>query len=242
MEEGSGGRRLEGTATLVEDGAQRFLITAHHAVKDGSARSVGVTEADAIPWPKNYFVLQPEDQSLPDPDIAWAHTRYAPPGAGLDGGIGSALAITSHDGSEDTTYLIAGYPVSKGKVRMALGTAESKLMVAKVELASDDEWPRDGLDTRTHICFRYSQRGRTSIDGGTAVGAHPRGMSGGAVFAIAQPKLVTATPQYVPFLVGILTEYHEGPGILVASRIRNLWEAVGMQSPRGKRLYRSVNA
>lgn len=242
IKEGSGGRQLKGTATLIQEGEQRFLVTAHHVVKDGTPKSFGVSGSESIPWPKNYFILRPGDQSLPDPDIAWAHTRSAPPGAGLDGGIGAALAVTAHEESGNTAYLAAGYPASKGKVRMGAGTAESKLMVALVELANREEWPREGLDSRTHVCFRYSQEGRTDIHGAPAVGAHPRGMSGGAVFAVGQPKQPTEKPFYVPFLVAVLTEFHEAAGILVGAKIGNLWEAVGMQTPRARQLYRAVRA
>jgi hypothetical protein len=124
---------------------------------------------------------------------------------------------------------------------MGEGVAEAKLMVALVDLVATELCPQGRQDRRVHYCFNYSQEGRTDLAGAPSVGAHPRGMSGGAVFAVGHAKTSTGS-YYVPFLVGILTEFHEDSGMLVASRVRNVWEALGiLQAGRGG-LFRATGA
>lgn len=238
--EGSGGKRLEGTATIVAHGVQRFVLTAHHVVKERH-KLIGA-EGDAVDWPRKFYRLEPRTADACDPDIAWAHARFAPTGSGLDGGIGMALATGQHEPSPTSAYLVAGYPASKGKVRMGDGFAQAKLMVALVDLATPDKVPGHRRDMRTHLCFNYSRSQRSGQSGEPRVGAHPEGMSGGAVFAVGRPAVQPEEPIFIPLLVGILTEFYEDSEILVASRVRNVWEALGLVPALHGPLYRAVGA
>lgn len=69
----------------------------------------------------------------------------------------------------------------------------------------------------------YAQEGRINLDGSQANGAHPRGMSGGALFMMGVGGAGNAVA--IPFLVGILTQYHNDVSTLVATRIAHFWNA-----------------
>ncbi len=242
-EEGSAGKRLEGTITLVADRDERYAITAHHAVQAATPHFIGVREAMFIPWPSKYSILVPAGAPMPDLDVAWAHTRLTSPAPELEGGFPLALAITAQEWAAQTAYVAVGFPASKGKVRMATGEAKAKLMCALVELREIPSLSGSNADKRTHLAFGYSQDARTDITGASAVGAKPKGMSGGAVLAIGSSRNLDGSITYVPFLVGILTEFHESEGVLIAARIRHLWEAVDRQAPAlHAPLYRAVGA
>ncbi len=241
VEEGSGGQRIEGTATVVHEGTGRFVLTAHHVVMGDLTCYLGVRGRPSVRWPSAYSVLEPLLSTAFDADIAWAHARVGAEQSDLEGGLPMAMAVTSLDDSANTMYVAAGYPASKAKVRMGLGSAEARLMFAVVELAPPAGWRPSGFDPAVQMAFKYSQTGRSNAQGEAAVGAHPKGMSGGAVFAIGQSRSSSA-PLYMPFLVGLLTQFHEDHGLLVATRIRHIWESLGLQQPRNQPLFRPRDA
>jgi hypothetical protein len=74
------------------------------------------------------------------------------------------------------------------------------------------------------IALSYSQESRTDLEGQAAMGAHPRGMSGGAVMAMMRANNDTRSIS-IPFLVGILTQYHQNIDTSVATRVVHLWNA-----------------
>jgi len=241
-EEGSSGRRLEGTVTLVEDGNDRFLLTAHHAVKAPTPYYFGVRESGEIRWPtEKSAVLVPALPGLPDADVAVVHSGQPPLDGSLSGGVPAALLGVTLEGSTDTAFVAVGYPSSKGKLRMAERRLDAKSMYALVEFVPPHLVSLPSFDPRVQMCFKYSQEGRASVEGAKVVGAHPRGMSGGGVFAIGQSR-ASGSLLYAPFLVGILTEFHESRSLLVATRVRCIFEALGLFRPRGDLLYRAAGA
>jgi hypothetical protein len=240
-EEGSAGRTLEGTVTLVEDGDQRFLITARHAVKASTPYYIGAENAEEIRWPREKMtLLSPVAENLPEADVAVVHTATPPTDGALSGGIPAALAISAIEDNPNATYIAVGFPASKGKVREALRTINAKSMHALVEFVPVSSAGLPHLDARVHMCFRYSQSGRTDLGGQSVTGAHPRGMSGGGVFIIGRPRAADSSVMYVPFLVAILTEFHADRGLLVATRVRRIWEALGRQPLETESLYRAA--
>ena len=218
-EEGSGGRRATGTAIVVADGTTRFVITAAHVVAGPERRFFGVAGDDSVPWPSRYSKLVPLHDDLPDADVAWARAKVLPSDTALASAIPLALARAAIPDSSGSSYLAVGFPYSKSKVRLSLGVVASKLMVAVVELAPVATRSALGLNERVQAAFSYSQESRLGPDRMPIVGSHPIGMSGGAVFAIMQATTKgDQETSYLPFLVGILTQYHEAHGALRVHR------------------------
>jgi hypothetical protein len=67
-------------------------------------------------------------------------------------------------------------------------------------------------------------------------------MSGGVVFAIMQVGYGSRQAQLLPFVVGVLTEYHENHEVLVATRISHIWNAVEGHGTGVAMLYERVDA
>jgi hypothetical protein len=237
-----GGREVLGTAIVVADGSTRFVLTANHVFDPPGARFIGVRDSLSIPWPGKRSRLQATRADLPDADVTWVRGTTIDEDRQFQASIPAALAIAALDDSPRGVYIAAGYPTSRAKVRMGEGLISAKLMLAAVELAPEVKRDAVAAHTDAQMVFRYSQTGRTNASGQPAMGAHPRGMSGGGVFLVTRGDDEENPPQLIPFLVGVLTEFHEKEDVLVATRIRRIWEATGMQRPVGERLYRRVDA
>ena len=223
--EGSGGRKASGTAIVVGHAATRFVLTAEHVVSGPQAKFMGVIEEDSVPWPTKYSRLVGTNEELPDPDVAWATTTVNETDVALKAHLPIALARAAIPDSTESNYVAVGYPVSKSKLWHSEGRLATKLMTAVVKKASADEMGNLAIDDRVQMAFTYTQHSRTDLEGNATVGSHPRGMSGGAILAMMQagnpPNAVA-----LPFLVGILTNFHDDVGVLIATRVSHIWNAI----------------
>lgn len=240
-QEGSAGRQATGTALVVADGDTRFVITAEHVVRGSDPRSFGVTREYAVPWPRRYSKLVATGEDIPDADLAWATATVSRDDTALRAALPMALARAAIDDSLGPVYVAVGYPVSKAKVRQGEGKLAAKLMSAVIELAPPEKCRELGLDDRVQIAFAYSQEPRTNLQRDSIAGAHPRGMSGGAVMVMMGAGDDSGAPP-IPFLVGILTEYHKNIDTLVATRVRHLWNAVDYRRGQPTPLYLRADA
>jgi hypothetical protein len=239
-EEGSGGRKATGTAFVVGENNRRFLLTAEHVVKGPHKKFVGVIGEDTFPWPRNYSKLAAKQEGLPDADIAWASATVTQSDTALRDHLPFALARAAIPDEDGAVYVAVGFPVSKAKIRLGEGIAAAKLMTAVVHRAPSEVLNDLSLDPRIQIAMAYSQDGRTNLDGSSAKGAHPQGMSGGALFALMSTQSENKTV-VIPFLIGILTQYHIDINALVATRVAHFWNAIpehGVSQP----LYSRVDA
>ncbi len=221
--EGSGGRKVIGTALVVGEANTRFVVTANHVVSGPKAKFIGVTGQDTVSWPRRYSILEAKQQGLPDADVAWVTATVSDNDTVFRAHLPMALARAAIPDAEGPVYVAVGFPGSKSKLWHGEGRLAAKLMSAVVQKAPRESWEQLALDERVQIAMTYSQDARTSLDGAPVVGSHPRGMSGGALMALmrAGDNISVA----IPFLIGILTQYHDDIDTLVATRVSHLWDA-----------------
>lgn len=231
IEDGSGRRLPVGTAVLVQSNAARYVLTAAHVVSGPTTKLIGVFEQDAIAWPRPYSLLKPMEGNLPDADLAWATATALPGDTALSPGLPMALALGNVPDAPGSAYIAVGFPGSRAKVRHPDGLLNSKMMIAVVERAPPAAASAVVKDARVQMALHYSQAGRTGLDGSPTVGAHPKGMSGGAVFAVLQATTPKGSIEFLPFLAGIVTEFHADIATLVATRVTHLWQAAGLGIP-----------
>ena len=237
-EEGSAGRRTTGTAFVVEDDERRLVVTAKHVLRGCEQKYFGVVGQNTVKWPRRYSTLEALQPGLPDADLAWASATVAKDDEALAAAI--PIALTKADLCEQTgsAYVAVGFPTSKAKLRDAQAVLHAKLMAAVVELAPAAHCSQLGLHPQVQMGLTYSQHDRTDLLGDPTVGAVPTGMSGGAVFALMKALTTDGSEHAVPFLVGVLTEFHEQENTLVATRIKHLWTAIGAWPQPEPPLYR----
>ena len=71
VEPGSGRKRFVGSAVVVASGSQRVIVTAAHVVEGSEHKLVGMSPKGSIPWPTNYSLVEPLDDSVPPIDLAF---------------------------------------------------------------------------------------------------------------------------------------------------------------------------
>jgi hypothetical protein len=134
--EGSGGRRVTGTAFVVADNATRFVISAWHVVRGPEPRYFGVIGGSTVQWPKRYSKLRGLESGLPEPDVAWAKATALQGDTSLAASIPMSHARGAGPHALQGAYLAVGYPVSKAKLRYATDTLSSGLAVVPVHCLS----------------------------------------------------------------------------------------------------------
>ena len=241
VEEGSGGRKAVGSVTVIADENVRYLLTAAHTVSGPQTKLIGVEGGDALPWPRHYSRLAPVSAELPDADIACATATVSAKDTALAESVPLGLSLGGVPDYPGSVYLAVGFPTSKSKMRYSERALASRMMCAVVEIAPKRVGQDLRLDPRVQLAFTYSQAGRQDLDGRTTVGAHPRGMSGGAVFAMLRATASDGSSADMPYLVGILTDFHADQGCLVATRVSQVWRAIGLLQDGQDALYRRAD-
>jgi hypothetical protein len=240
-EEGSAGRRAIGTALVLGDGLRRIIATAAHVLEGSGPKYFGVPDQPSVPWPVRYSKLRPLGVGLPDADLAWAVADVTPADTALSPmiplglvGVGS-LPITEH-----SVLIALGFPASRAKARNMHTVFQSKLMSVSVRLADAAIYESLALDNRAQLAVVYdSDPDRTSP---ADQKVSPQGMSGGAVFVVTKAALDDGRSLYIPFLIGILTQYRKSADVLVATRVECLIDGLGLRNGPRHPLYERVDA
>lgn len=228
IREGSARRDAVGTAIVVGQDSTRYVVTAEHVVSGPLQKLIGVSEQNAIPWPRPCSRLAPVQATLPDADVAWAASTVKPEDIALSPPLPLALAVGSLPDAPGSAYVAVGFPGSRAKVRQSEAQLASKMMFAVVEIASRAIVAQVLKDERVQIALRYSQAGRIGLDGEPIVGAHPRGMSGGAIFMMLEGRTANGSVHVFPFLAGVITDFYEKADCIVATRVSHIWQALGL--------------
>lgn len=130
--------------------------------------------------------------------------------------------------TEGDLYSFAGYPASRARVRAHM--AESELFQYTGGAASDAVYGEIGFDPSLHIAMMFDVDGCV-VAGRVQATAHPRGMSGGAIFSwpkTARDLPIRSRPQR---LVGIVHTYRKRPGCMVGTRINGYVAAILRKYP-----------
>jgi hypothetical protein len=243
IEDGSGGKRFTGSALVVATGLRRIVITAEHVVSGPETKFLGVSEVGGSNWPKEYFRVVPVDETEAPTDIAFAVAEVAldnPDDSGRS--LPIELLYPGHHFAVGTSMVAVGFPGSKAKSRDGQTRLNAKLMSVVGDLASEDVYIDIGKKLTTHLAMTFRQDACVDEHNQPAPAAHPKGMSGGAMFVAAYDTDHEGRSRFVPRVVGLLTEYHRAPiDVIVAVRIDVVLDALGIRPDGAQQRYRAVD-
>jgi hypothetical protein len=230
VKEGSGGRKLCGSAFVIEHAGEFAAVTAAHVLEDDPGpRYLAVSERGSAKWPSPYSRIVAIATDAPDPDIACSRFALAPD---AEPGAADAFPLisvqTGFIPTSGMTFLAVGHPFSRGKMRHATGTLHASLVHISGEAVTLPEYAKLGLDRRVHLAMRYESTAVRLLDGSAGKGPVPEGMSGGVLLLMTQDdaRVVHLLP------VGIVTTYRPGPpGLLVATRLDALLDFLAPRRP-----------
>ena len=177
-------RRLTGSATsLAASSSRRIVVTAEHVLAGPEAKHLGVSRNNSVRWPEKYWRLSAIDPDLPEADVAWAVADVAAEADDVvRAAIPLALALPIPPIAESASLVAVGYPASRGKLKNAHALLSAQLMSVVGKAVSARVLEDLKLDPRVHLGMLYEQAACVDLDGNPSVGAHPKGMSGGAMF------------------------------------------------------------
>lgn len=129
---------------------------------------------------------------------------------------------------EGDLYTFAGFPASRSKTRS--GIVRGELFKYSGGAASNSLYADLDYDPSQQIAIAFNRK-RSMVGDQLQTAPHPRGISGGGIFA--WPKSVRFGPsdQQPRRLVGIGHTFHEAPGCLVGTRINGYVAAIAANHP-----------
>jgi hypothetical protein len=233
VESGSGGRKFIGSAVVIATASKRVVVTANHVIAGPEGKLIGMSSDGSIRWPSNYSRVEPVGDLAPPVDLAFivAEVESQNPFDILPA-LPAGNILPGQDFPAGTSLIAVGFPASRAKSRDAQTRLRTHRMSVVGDLASESVHWMVNRDPVSFLCMEFRQDRVFDTVGSPATASHPRGMSGGALFAaafLADGESV----RYTPRLVGILIEYHDEPAnVIVAARIDCLLEATGSR-PNG---------
>jgi len=239
--EGSGRLTPIGSAFAVSHLGTRYLITADHVLAGLSDKLMGVDEQFSAKWPRTFSRLVANDASLPDADVAWVEFRMFEETLSTGATIPIEQTLARVAGGNENGFVAVGHPVSKARMVDAQSAVKSRLMMAQVRLASDTVKAALNIDERVQMALSYNSDTHVDLESRAIVPATPKGMSGGVVVATTRAKDVTGRPYMKPYVVGVLTRYSVVHRTYVATKLDQLWTAIGLVRRSGELLYRRVD-
>lgn len=118
---------------------------------------------------------------------------------------------------EDDVYTFSGYPMSKGKSRA--DRCFSEIFSYTGAAASISKYQRMGYDQDDHILVNFNRKRSIDSEGKQQMPPHPRGISGGGVFAWPKDVFEKSDPDFRRYLVGIGHTYLKQAHCLIGTRI-----------------------
>ena len=231
LQPGSERQRFEGTCICIADKEFRFFVTAEHVVSGPETKRIVVGTEGTLEWPTNYQRLVSADDQESHLDIAIALSS-ATDGAEALPAFSLRDVWPQRKYSDGDSLVAAGYPASRARFREAQTILHTALMTVLGDVVGERTYASIGRSAETHLVMKYRQDTCIDDHGELAIGAHPRGMSGGAVFATSYYLDDLGETVFVPKLVGILIGFRELEGLLVAVRIECFLDALNIR-PRG---------
>lgn len=239
LTEGSGRVKQIGTAFVVGHPPAAAIITAEHVVSTARLTGVAWPDGSTTRWPDHYAVLRPRVPGIPDADIAFfrGHVSGAYPN--------SLNCIPSE-------RLAADVPIGKGVWLVAIGFPGSLMRVVSgarlignrfVVLGFSQDLatlPGDALDPRVHLALRYGPASMRELGGTPRQGKKPDGMSGGVVLVLRRVEK-SGSARIEVHVVGVLVRYRPNPGVLIATRIACLADAIRSTDSAGFQIVEARN-
>lgn len=222
--------------------SKRIIITAAHVVAGPERKIVGMSPMGSVHWPKNYSRVEPINDTVPPTDLAFFVVEV---GLGNPFDLQSPLPVSSilpgEDLPEGVSVVAVGFPASRAKSRDGNTRLHSQRLSVVGDLASDKVYKAINRPPASFFAMDFRQEGVVDEAGNPSTTAHPRGMSGGAMFA-ATFSAKNSGVRFTPRLVGILIEYHDHPAnAIVAARIDCLLDATGTRPDGNHQRYRAVD-
>ncbi len=139
---------------------------------------------------------------------------------------------------EDDIYTFTGYPASKSRARSDSHSTEMFSYTGAA--ASIAKYGRMGYDTADHILVNFNRKKSINNDGRQLMPPHPRGISGGGVFAWPKDVFDKTEPDFRRYLVGIAHTYEKRSNCLIGTRINKLLALIVANHPELGSCYRQV--
>lgn len=121
---------------------------------------------------------------------------------------------------ENDVYTFSGYPTSKAKARGEVHFSEAFSYTGTA--ASISKYRRMNYDPSDHILVNFNRKKSIKGGGVQLTPPHPRGISGGGVFAWPKDVFERMQPDFPRFLVGIGHTYEKRSSCLIGTRINQL--------------------
>jgi len=241
IESGSAGKRFVGSAVVVAAGSRRVVVTAEHVVAGPEPKLVGMSTVGSVQWPTNYSRVEPVNQLVPPVDLAFFVAEVE---SGNPFDLLPPLPVSRFLPGEDLpaggSVVAVGFPSSRAKSRDGHKRLHSHRLSVVGDLAPLESYARVNRSPASFLAMEFRQDGVVDEAGQPSTTAHPRGMSGGAMFA-ATFSADASGVRFTPRLVGILIEHHDEPdNLLVAARIECLLDATGSRHGDAAQRYRAV--
>jgi hypothetical protein len=225
-EQGSAGLKQIGSAFILRFGDEGAIVTAEHTVSGPETKIVALMEGKATRWPREYFTIEGNGSGIPTADVAYAFGEVHPDSRGLMTGLRPDQLAVGFAFAEGDSLIAMGYPASRAKVQNSDESLKNELFFVTGHRAGATVYQELRLDERVHIAVRYDPKAVRTMDGEWKQGAHPRGMSGGLVFA-PMTQIDGAGSKMVLLGAGVLTAFYPAPhNVLVATRIACVLDAI----------------
>lgn len=224
-----------GSGVLLRISDEVFLLTAAHVADErGSGNLFLPGRGEIVPVSGHFaHILVPKGGKRADDKIDVAYFRLS---EDLRTNLDPSLRVLIRDDVllhdqlfEGDCYTFAGYPGTKSRLRHDGIATEPFTYTGGA--ASEGDYERLGYSPTEHIVMRFSRKGAfTLLQQGKQTAPHPRGMSGGGVFA--WPKDLCKRVK-VPSLklVGIAHTYHERHHCMVATRLNAYLACIFANNP-----------
>jgi hypothetical protein len=231
--DGGGPLAQVGTAFVFRHDNHAVIVTADHVVCGPTQKFVQLGPGETIRWPRPYVVVKPVHPNTPSPDLAFVTGELLgerPKGIRLKD-IG-----TNSEHESGASLLAVGYPGSRAKLRQGDHKLRNELHYVLGSAVPLDAYASLGLDPRSHIAMYYDRAQMNDPAGKPTEAAKPGGMSGGVLFA---PLVRGSSPtgEHVVAAIGVLVRFKQRDGVLVATRIEPLLDALGMLHAGSDRTY-----
>ena len=220
-----------GTAIFVEFQGEPFLLTAAHVLDEREHGELVVPMAHGMESIEGYIAhvdILPEETRRSDTiDVGYCRltngcaTKLCFNFKPLPG---SRLEIVP-DALELGACSVVGYPVSKAKYLAGQYTSETVYLRGVAE--HPPKYEALGITPKTNIVICLRAKKVVNRDKKFVNHAHPRGMSGGAIFAWPAGHELSEDWS-LPKLVGVFHTYHQAQGLLVGSTLLPLVAAIGL--------------
>lgn len=225
-----------GSCVLVEHAGTRYLITAAHVADWAEYTELYVAGMQSLEKIQRNFLATTKDavrgrhgdqydiaitEVTPELAATLGNVRYI-----VDAETAPAAALTA-----GRQFLALGYPNSKNDgFNNQEKTVELALQPYYATAQTADELKKSIVaPSGDHIYLPYDSKHSKNADGAKVNSIRPKGMSGGALFdigGIAQPDNLAADANYRGRLAGILIENPPGSGLMVATKIRTVLDAL----------------